>query len=262
MATGPSPPVFYRMPTAQPVIFVTIDDGWVRDPRVIDFVRQAAWPISMFLVERAVLADPGYFRALEAAGATAEDHTYDHPRLTSLGLARQRQEVCRPVGDDPGLLGVAPTLLRPPYGAWNQATRRAAGSCGLRAVVEWSATMSDGLLQVVGGRLRGGDIVLLHFRPHLYDDLVGLRGIVAAAGLAVARLEDYLGPPSSAPQAPRPTTTVGPPTTGPTSTTTTPAPTSTNSTTTTSTSTTTTTTAAMTTTTVPSTSSPPSSEAP
>ena len=199
-----SAPVFYRLHLSAPVVFVTIDDGWVRDPRVIGFLRQTGWPISIFLIERAAAGDPNYFRQMSAAGATIEDHTYDHPFLTSLGPDRQSYEVCRPVHDYGGLLGHTPTLLRPPYGAWNPTTQRVAHGCGLGAVVEWSATMSAGRLAVAGPRLRGGDIILLHFTPTLYSDLVTLRGILASNGLSVGRLESYLssatsgGPPVAA----------------------------------------------------------------
>lgn len=190
-------PVFYRLHLSSPVVFVTIDDGWVRDPRVIGFLGQTGWPISIFLIERAAAGDPNYFRQMSAAGATIEDHTYDHPYLTSLGPDRQTYEVCRPVHDYAGLLGHTPTLLRPPYGAWNPTTQKVAHGCGLGAVVEWSATMSAGRLAVAGQRLRGGDIILLHFTPTLYSDLVTLRSILAADGLSVGRLESYLSSETS-----------------------------------------------------------------
>jgi len=191
--SGPFARLLYRVPTAEPVVFVTIDDGWFRDPRVVDFIQQTHLPVSVFLIERAALADPDYFRALQAAGATIEDHTYDHPRLRRLGYERQRQEICRPVADYPGLLGARPTLLRPPWGQFNRATLEAARSCGLDTVVEWSATMNDGVLRYSDGGLGPGDIVLMHFRPDLYGNLQALVATVAADGLTVASLESYLG---------------------------------------------------------------------
>lgn len=192
-ANGPAAPVFYRLRISAPVVFVTIDDGWVRDPRIVDFLHQSGWPISVFLIERAASADPNYFRGLAAAGATIEDHTFDHPYLTSLGADRQTYEICRPEHDYPGIFGRIPTLLRPPYGAWNPTTERVAHSCGLGAVVEWSATMSAGRLAIAGSpRLRGGDIILLHFNSNLYNDLITLRKTLAASGLAVGKLESYL----------------------------------------------------------------------
>ena len=230
---GPSAPVLYRIPTSAPVVFVTIDDGWVRDPRVVTFLNGTHWPVSLFLIERAALADLGYFRALQSAGAAIEDHTVDHPRLPQLPYAAQVQEICRPAQDYQTLFGTAPTLFRPPYGALNGLTRQAARACGETAVMEWTATLSGGHLEVVGGSLLRGDIILLHFRPTLYGDLLLLQRILASDHLTVARLEDYLPPPalaappgSSGPtgpsqptsSSPRPSTTTAP---APTTTTTT-----------------------------------------
>jgi peptidoglycan/xylan/chitin deacetylase (PgdA/CDA1 family) len=211
LTSNSTAPVIYRLRLSAPVVFVTIDDGWVRDPRIISFLRQSGWPVSVFLIERAALKDPNYFRQLSAAGATIEDHTYDHPYLTSLGADRQTYEVCRPEADYGGLLGHTPTLLRPPYGAWNPTTQNVAHSCGLAAVVEWSATMSAGRLAVAGPRLRGGDIILLHFTSTLYNDLVDLRSILASGGFAVGRLESYLSAPATTPDtAAAPTTSTAP----------------------------------------------------
>jgi peptidoglycan/xylan/chitin deacetylase (PgdA/CDA1 family) len=216
-------PVFYRLHLSSPVVFVTIDDGWVQDPRVITFLRQSGWPVTVFLIERAALKNPSYFRQLSAAGATIEDHTYDHPYLTSLSAGGQSSEICRPAHDYAGLVGNTPTLLRPPYGAWNPTTQSVAHACGLAAVVEWSATMSAGHLAVAGPRLRGGDIILLHFTSTLYSDLVALRGILAADHLSVGRLESYLisatSPSASGPSAAGPTTTSSTTTSGSTTTT-------------------------------------------
>ena len=205
---GSSDPVFYRLHISAPVVFVTIDDGWVRDPRVVDFLHQTGWPISIFLIERAAVGAPGYFRQLQSAGATIEDHTFDHPYLNSLGADRQSSEICRPVHDYAGIFGQAPTLLRPPYGAWNPTTARVARSCGLSGVVEWSATYFNGRLAISGGtHLRSGDVILLHFDSLLYPDLVKLRQILASQGLAVGRLESYL---SGLPALGAPTTTLAP----------------------------------------------------
>ena len=182
----------YRVPTSQPVVFVTIDDGWVRDPRIVGLVQSDHLAPTLFLVGAAAAEDAGYFRALAGAGASIEDHTLTHPYLNRLSLSAQEHQICGAADQELRLFGVRATLLRPPYGAMNTMTRRAARTCRLRAVVEWTATMDAGHLTVRGGRLQAGDIVLLHFRPTLYADLTALVERIRQAGLTVAHLEDYL----------------------------------------------------------------------
>jgi peptidoglycan/xylan/chitin deacetylase (PgdA/CDA1 family) len=190
---GPRARVVFSIRTREPVVFVTIDDGFFRDPRVIAFIAEHRWPITAFLIDRVAKAAPSYFRLLGAAGATIEDHTYSHPDLPTLSFADQQQQICRPTRDFPGLLSVRPTLFRPPYGSYDDATRRAAETCGFSTLIEWTATLTKGVLRVAVRRpLHGGDIILLHFVPSLYNDLQFLAVQLAASHLRVARLETYV----------------------------------------------------------------------
>src|SRR2546423_815656 len=97
IAVGPSAPLITRIATSQPVVFLTIDDGWVRDPAVLPVLRASHVPVTMFLVQDAATRDAAYFRALQAAGATVENHTFDHPHLSKLSYEQQRREICRPM---------------------------------------------------------------------------------------------------------------------------------------------------------------------
>jgi len=59
----------------------------------------------------------------------------------------------------------------------------------------WRATMNDGRLDVQGGGpLQRGDIMLMHFRPDLRQNLEVALDAARAAGLQPAPLEDYLTP--------------------------------------------------------------------
>jgi hypothetical protein len=87
-------PVFSRVPTSDPVVFFTIDDGLVRDPAVIDDLRAENLPVTVFPVPAYVHQDPGYFQAIQALGASIQDHTRSHPDLRRLGAGAQQGEIC------------------------------------------------------------------------------------------------------------------------------------------------------------------------
>ena len=53
--------------------------------------------------------------------------------------------------------------------------------------------MNYGALATQGGPLRAGDIVLMHFRPDLADNLAELFRVLDASGLRLGRLECYVG---------------------------------------------------------------------
>jgi len=189
---GPAPAIS-RVPTTDRVIFLGIDDGIWRDPSVLTQLTAARIPFTMFLVRPEAQAGTAYFQALQAVGGTVESHTTHHSDLTKLGYWGQHEEICSTTDEFQQWFGRRPTLFRPPYGKWNQLTRQAAASCGYRALILWQGATNDGRLDVIGGQLRPGDILLMHFRPDLVENLQVVFATARAQGFRIARLEDYVG---------------------------------------------------------------------
>ncbi len=203
-ATG-TVPVFTHIPTAQKVVFITVDDGQEKDPKFIEMMRDLRIPITMFLMNDAIKADYAYFKPLQALGNHIQNHTLHHPVMNTIPLARQKEEVC---GDQKILTreyGTAPLLFRPPYGAYNSDTRIAVGECGPRAIVWWRESMQirNMQYQTADKKLRPGDIILAHFRgpselkgATMTRMFANLLRRIHEQGFAVARLEDYIQPPA------------------------------------------------------------------
>ena len=186
-------PVLSRIDTTDPVVFLTIDDGAVRDPRVVDLLVSHHIPATLFVNEGTYLADPAYFAAAASGGGSINSHTRTHTLLTKLGESAQRNEVCGMryiLGQhmpNPG------HLFRAPFGSSNATTQRVAGSCGINAILFWRAAINDGRVQYQqGDHLQPGDIVLSHFRPDLYEGLVALIAEAQRVGLTIAPIENYL----------------------------------------------------------------------
>lgn len=195
---GEPVPRVARVTTDDKVVFLTIDDGIHRDPRVPLFLAEHRIPVSLFLNRGPMSEDPEYFRAFTEFGSTINSHTIDHPDLTELSYERQRHQICGMVDSIRATYGFSGSLFRPPYGTWNSDTRRAATSCGLAAVVTWNASLWEGNVDLAGrDSLAPGDIFLTHFRPDLYDNLVNFVHRVETEGFTVALLDRYLIPPVS-----------------------------------------------------------------
>ena len=190
----PSAPVFSRIPTTDPVVFLTIDDGIVQDPAVLDYIKAQNIPVTMFPVPAYVEQNEPYFQAIHATGATVQDHTVHHTDLTKLSPADQKTEICGPLDEYQQKFGVRPWIFRPPYGSMNNNVAYAARSCGIRAIVLWKAATNDGRVDTQGGPLQPGDIVLMHFRTDLRQNLENVLNAAAAQGLHPAYLSDYLTP--------------------------------------------------------------------
>ncbi|WP_171169207.1 polysaccharide deacetylase family protein [Streptomyces sp. I05A-00742] len=193
-AGRPLPPVVSRVPTHDRVVFLTVDDGWYRDPAAAGILRDRRVPVTLFPLPGAVDQDPGYFRELTGGRRSAVgNHTVGHPDLPTLDAAAQRQEICAARDRLAPVFGRAPGLLRPPFGHHDDTTRAAARRCGVRALVTWThdfTTWTDTPPPVP--RLRRGDIVLLHFTPTLAADLTRALDAAREAGLTPAPLGRYV----------------------------------------------------------------------
>ncbi|MFJ6982347.1 MULTISPECIES: polysaccharide deacetylase family protein [unclassified Streptomyces] len=197
-AGRPLAPVVDRVPTRDPVVFLTFDDGAERDPRFVDLVRELRLPVSLFLT--ADVTGPGYahFARLRSVGADLQNHTLHHTALRGLPYAGQRAEICGQQDKLAARFGLRPRYLRPPYGTYDTTTRRAAADCRIAALVLARAVMGPTGLTFTDGphRLRPGDVVAvdpdLATGPGLRERTVRLLRAVQEAGLTVGRLADRL----------------------------------------------------------------------
>ncbi|MET9323118.1 polysaccharide deacetylase family protein [Streptomyces sp. NPDC003038] len=187
------PPVVAQVPTGEKVVFVTIDDGWNHDPEAARVLLEQRVPAALFLLPGATSYDTEYFTGLAAQGrVTVENHTVNHPDLTTLDAAGKDAEVCGAGEQLAATFGRTPKLLRPPYGAVNDDVRLAAKACGVKALITWTHDFTTWGETPPTPQLRSGDIVLLHFTPTLAADLRRTLDAAKAAGLRPAPLMPHL----------------------------------------------------------------------
>lgn len=189
-------PVITKIPTKHPVVFLTIDDGAVKKPEMIQLMAQYDYPATLFLTRNTVQENPGFFTAFKAQGSLVENHTVNHNvnMVTQWGYQQQLADISGMQTFAQQQYGRVPTLFRPPGGAYSGVMRKAVADAGLKAIITWEAKANAGRMDYqVGNSLRPGDIVLMHFRPEFADDLGAFRQAQLAAGLEVVLLEDFLG---------------------------------------------------------------------
>jgi peptidoglycan/xylan/chitin deacetylase (PgdA/CDA1 family) len=184
---------FSRIPTDQPVAFLTIDDGWVKHPEALELFKESDVPVTLFLTINAIKDDPAYFKRLQDTGAVIEAHTLTHPELKGKPYSFQHKEICGSADQLANMYGKRPTLFRPPFGDKDATTLKAAHDCGLKAGFFWKETVDKGIVRFQdGNRVQQGDIILMHFRDRFVDDYIAALQAISAAGLTPALLEDYI----------------------------------------------------------------------
>lgn len=186
-------PVFYRIPTTEPVIFLTIDDGVTKNEAGLDALQQKGAVATLFLNDSVISTDYDFFARWQAAGSSIQNHAVNHVYLRKLSLVEQKQEICENGKRLQRVYGTAQTLFRAPNGDFNDDTRRAAAECGVKAMVGWSVLVANGHISYQQtSRLRPGDIVLLHFTQDMERDLAAIFAAAQAQNLHIGRLEDWL----------------------------------------------------------------------
>lgn len=182
----------YFVPTTNRVVFITVDDGIDRQIRWVQLLRSGRWPIVMFPTGEMTDASPAYWRGMLAAGVPLQDHTYSHPDLRWRSTYEQAVQICAGARSIYQATRTKPTIVRPPYGAWNAGTLQAARQCGMRYVVNWDTVVDHGRITYARGSLRPGSIMLLHLTPNFQTDLTVALEAAQRAGLRPAYLTNYL----------------------------------------------------------------------
>jgi peptidoglycan/xylan/chitin deacetylase (PgdA/CDA1 family) len=205
---GPSAGWLSTVSTSQPVAFLTIDDGWIKDREAAQLIRAAHVPVTLFLTIDAIRDDPAYFVPLQRAGAAIEAHTITHQSLRGLPYGVQKREVCGSADQLAELYGRRPLLFRPPYGEIDSTTLRVVHDCGMLAALHWRESVINGAVryQQADHTVQAGDIILLHFRATFVEDFLAALWAIHDAGLTPARLESYLVAGAEPSATPSPTT--------------------------------------------------------
>lgn len=191
---GTGSPLWFKVPTTQPVAFLTIDDGALQHPMALPLLRASGVRVTLFLTLNYVTANPAYFKALQQAGAVIENHTIDHASLKGKSYEFQKHEICYTADRFAQLFGRRPTLFRPPYGDYDATTLQVARECGQKVVFYWTETVDKGKVrfQTSNHVIQPGHIVLMHFRPAYGDDFTAALTRMKQSGVTPALLEDYV----------------------------------------------------------------------
>lgn len=213
-----APPVIRHGDTAQPYVFVTVDDCW--DPeltgRALDIARDERIKITFFPVGENLQRNPALWRRAVIEGHSIENHTYSHLPLPDLSDARIRWELDEAGRQLNAALGYrySQRFMRPPLGAGIPDARnrllRISQGAGLH-IAMWTADskgwqhpwddsvrVQDFVLGNLTEKLEPGAVLLLHA---LRSDLAALPRLarhIHSAGLQSVNMRDQLHLPGQA----------------------------------------------------------------
>ena len=184
-------------PATTPAVALTFDDGPTpaTTERLVALLCEAGAAATVFVQGNRASERPDLLRAYADAGLVVANHSWDHPDLTTLPLADARDQLARTQDVVTEVLGVTPTMFRPPYGATNPDVVAVAAELGLTQVLwdvepkDWDGTSATLIRERVASAT-AGDVVLLHdWPPATLEALPGILADLRARGLRPAPLD-------------------------------------------------------------------------
>jgi peptidoglycan/xylan/chitin deacetylase (PgdA/CDA1 family) len=150
-------------------VALTFDDGptATHTTALLEALHSCGARATLFNIGRNARDEPALVLAQRAAGMWLGNHSWSHPRLTTLPDEEAESQLRRTGRMLRRITGTAPRLFRPPYGDTNPAIHALAERLGLTEVLwdvdarDWAGAGPDDIVAAAES-LTDGQIILLH----------------------------------------------------------------------------------------------------
>ncbi len=152
------------------VVYLTYDDGPNPSytPQLLDLLAAYDAQATFFTLGSEVARHPGIAARIAREGHAIGNHTWSHPRLTTVTGEVLNQQVLDTQAVIQRAAGVTPACLRPPYGDRDATVNARVTELGLRMSLwsvdpeDWMRPGTATIVDRVLARVRPGAVILLH----------------------------------------------------------------------------------------------------
>ena len=150
-----------------PMIAITFDDGPSKDATttILNALENHHAVATFFVQGKNAAAYPNQIKREVELGCEVANHTYNHPKLTTLSSGAISTQVSNTDTAVYNACGVYPKLLRPPGGSYNDTVRSAVGKPLILWSIDtrdWQHRNADTTYNNVMSNVKDGDIILMH----------------------------------------------------------------------------------------------------
>lgn len=185
--------ISYSLP--QGYVALTFDDGPSRYSRdLADILKTHDAGGTFFYIGLNVNKHPDAVRYVHENGFSIGTHSANHTVMSDLPHARQVKELVHSTQAIEKITGEPVALFRPPYGAFNESTQKAARLHDLRMVLwnkdtqDWHSRSADKIFNYVKHIDASGSIILLHESKPVIEALPRIIEHLQAQGLEIVSL--------------------------------------------------------------------------
>lgn len=150
------------------MVAITLDDGphGVNTQKILDILDKHNARATFFMLGQNVNSNKEVVKDVYTRGNEIGIHTWSHPQLTKLSEESVKSEVKNTLDAIYNITGYRPTLVRPPYGAFNTTVRNALKDYSLILwnidSLDWKSRDENQIVPLVMNDVEDGDIILLH----------------------------------------------------------------------------------------------------
>lgn len=163
-------PVYCVDTGGEKIVSVSFDAAWGNEDTqtLIDILAKYNIKATFFVVGGWVDSFPDSVRALSEAGHEIMNHSDTHPYMTKISTEEIKKEVEECSKKIESVTGKKPTLLRAPYGDYNNTVVKTVRECGCMTVqwsvdsLDWKDLSASEIKKRVTERIHPGAIVLFH----------------------------------------------------------------------------------------------------
>ena len=160
----------YCVQRDQKMLSISFDAAWGNEDTqaLIDILAQYNVKATFFVVGDWVDKYPESVKALHDAGHEVMNHSNTHAHMSKLSREEIIADVEACSDKIEAVTGVRPTLIRPPYGEYNDTVISAIRSIGMEPIqwdvdsLDWKDLPASEIVQRVTGKVQPGSIVLFH----------------------------------------------------------------------------------------------------
>lgn len=163
--------IFWYGKTHQKVIALTFDDGpGPQTPAILKTLQLYHARATFFVVGKNVQAYPNILKQEVLAHMEIGNHTYAHINMAQHSVVENVRDLAKTNEIIRRAVGIRPTLMRPPYGAYNHGAISAIRQLHMHTVLwswtedsrDWADPGVPVIVNRVLSQIRPGDVVLFH----------------------------------------------------------------------------------------------------
>lgn len=155
-----------RIDSGKPMVAITFDDGpGPYTDKILDCLEKYNAKATFFVVGNRLGNYSKQLKREAELGMEIGCHTWSHPQLTKLGSSTISNEIFNTNNKVKEITGVYPTILRPPYGSYND-TVKSVAKCPIIMwsvdTLDWKTKNANSTYNAVMNNVKDGDIILMH----------------------------------------------------------------------------------------------------